>query len=167
MSKEVIIFLDIDGVLQVDYGEKDEFGHLFKQSYVENLDFIIEKTNAKIVISSSWGDSGMTVIQELWKKRNLPGIVIGIIPDVKSVAEKTGLEFYELVDRGHQIQQYINDNKISNYCIIDDFDDVLESQKHRFVKTSENNHPDATKGYGLTKNCSKKVIEILTKKTAD
>ena len=44
------IFLDIDGVLNVDYDDKDQFGHIFRDEYVQNLKEIIEKTGAKIVI---------------------------------------------------------------------------------------------------------------------
>ena len=49
--------------------------------------------------------------------------------------------------------------------IIDDDTDMLDSQKNNFVQTSENrDHLDCVDiGYGLTRLCSEKVIEILNK----
>ena len=46
-----IIFLDIDGVLNVYCESRDKWGCTFHQHLVDNLGYIIEKTGAKIVIS--------------------------------------------------------------------------------------------------------------------
>ena len=46
-----IIFLDIDGVLNVINQGRDEFGHKFNPKFVGNLKAIIDATGAKIVIS--------------------------------------------------------------------------------------------------------------------
>ena len=53
--------------------------------------------------------------------------------------------------------------EVSNYVIIDDDDDMLDSQRANFVRTANNmDHPDKVDiGYGLTKICAEKVIEIL------
>jgi hypothetical protein len=61
------------------------------------------------------------------------------------------------------IQQYIDDHNVKCYCIIDDVNDMLPSQKNNFVMTSNNkDHPDCIgEGYGLTRKCAKMVIEIL------
>jgi histidinol phosphatase-like enzyme len=52
--KHKIIFLDIDGVLNVYCSERDEFGCMFHEEFVDNLRWIINETSAKIVISSTW-----------------------------------------------------------------------------------------------------------------
>jgi hypothetical protein len=164
-----IIFLDIDGVLNVVSQGHDEFGSLFHSHFEDNLKYIIEKTNAKIVISSSWRMSGLEVIKEMWNKRNLPGEIIDITPDCSIVVNnsKEEFKFYDDISRGQEIQYWLdNHSKIDSYCIIDDDSDILESQLPYFVQTSNNiTHPDCIDiGYGLTKICSDKVIEILNKK---
>jgi hypothetical protein len=54
----------------------------------------------------------------------------------------------------------------SNDCILDDDDDMLQSQRINFVRTSDNiNHPDCIDiGYGLTNICSNDAIRILNRK---
>ena len=68
-----IIFLDIDGVLNVYCESRDEYGCCFHSHLVENLRILIEQTGAKIVIISTWRFSGLEIIKEMWEKRNLPG----------------------------------------------------------------------------------------------
>lgn len=148
-----IIFLDIDGVLNVIPEEHDEFGGCFHKHFEDNLRWIIEQTGAKIVISSTWRFSGLSVMQEMWKHRALAGEVIDITPHIG------------ICKRGYEIQEWIENNKdkIQSYCIIDDDTDMLPHQMKFFVKTSGNkNHPDCIDiGYGLTKKCAKKVVKIL------
>jgi hypothetical protein len=75
-----VIFLDIDGVLNLNRKERDDYGQLFHDQFVENLDLIIKSTDAKIVISSTWRYSGLEIMKEMWTKRNLPGEVIDTTP---------------------------------------------------------------------------------------
>lgn len=161
----LVIFLDIDGVLNVYCEGRDEFGCTFHEHFVENLRWIIEQTGAKIVISSTWKMSGLEFLKEMWIKRNLPGEIIDITPNVVDVIERGTCEFYDLVDRGHEIQQWLNDNKVDNYCIIDDDTDMLPIQMNNFVRTSNNkDHEDCVDiGYGLTRKCAEKIVEILNK----
>jgi len=160
-----VIFLDIDGVLNVYCQGRDEYGCTFHKHFEDNLRWIIEETGAKIVISSTWRRDGLDVMQNLWRHRNLPGEVIDITPTEVDVVEYGTCEFYDLVDRGHEIQQWINDHDIVNYVIIDDDNDMLPSQRGNFVRTANNkDHSDCVDiGYGLTRKCSEKVIEILNK----
>ena len=162
---EKIIFLDIDGVLNVYCEERDEFGCTFHKHFEDNLRWIIEETGAKIVISSTWRMSGLSEMQRMWKHRNLVGEVIDITPTEVDVVERGTCEFYDQVDRGFEIQQWINDNKVVCYCIIDDDNDMLPSQKNNFVRTANNrDHSDCVDiGYGLTRKCSERVVEILNK----
>lgn len=100
-----VIFLDIDGVLNVYPQGRDEFGSLFHKHFEDNLRLVIEKTNAKIVISSTWRYSGLKVMKDMWKQRNLPGEVIDITPDCAQIVDNGIVEFYDLVERGHEIQE--------------------------------------------------------------
>jgi hypothetical protein len=87
-----VIFLDIDGVLNLNHKERDEYGPLFHENFVNNLDLIIQETGAKIVISSTWRYSGLTIMKEMWEKRNLPGEVIDTTPCI--FGEKAGVRFF-------------------------------------------------------------------------
>lgn len=53
---EKVIFLDIDGVLNDD-GERRAEGEIICEEYVRNLREIVYKTNAEIVLSSSWREA--------------------------------------------------------------------------------------------------------------
>ena len=163
---EKIIFLDIDGVLNVYCESRDEYGCMFHKHFEDNLRWIIEKTDAKIVISSTWRMDGLKKMQEMWEKRNLPGEIIGTTPTNTDVIHRGTCEFIDFVDRGHEIQQYIDDNNIKNYVILDDDNDMLPSRMRNFVRTANNtNHPDCVDiGYGLTRKCAEKCIEILNEK---
>lgn len=156
-----VIFLDIDGVLQVEFNKKDEWGHLFYSPFVENLRNIIDKTGAKIVISSTWKMSGLQILKEMWVGRNLPGEIIDITPNEVDVVDRGTCEFYDLVDRGYEIQQWIDDNKPDKWIILDDVDDMLPSQKSNFILTSNLSCKDSYRGYGLTKRCAEKAISVL------
>jgi hypothetical protein len=161
-----IIFLDIDGVLnsgdnlralhylkiQHNYGEaNDEFGQLFDERCVRNLTGIIQATGAKIVMSSTWKMYGLENMQAMWEKRNLPGKLIGITPN-GTCAEFAERHYHPGVDRGYEIQQWIEDHpEIEGYVILDDDSDMLPYQK--FVKCNFN--------YGLTYSDAQYAIEIL------
>lgn len=152
-----IIFLDIDGVLNVYCESRDEFGCTFHKHFEDNLRFIIEKTDAKIVVSSTWRMEGLDVMQQMWKKRGLAGEVIDVTPNLIDVTRIRGYE----IDLWLKMNKHLN---VSNYCIIDDDDDMTIEQMPFFVKTSGNlSHPDHVDGggYGLTKICAEKVVKIL------
>jgi hypothetical protein len=158
-----VIFLDIDGVLNVISQGYDNYGSIFHQHLVDNLKTIIDKTGAYIVISSSWRTDGLDKLRLLWKSRNYPGQIISTTPlsyfneDLES---NPNIE----ICRGHEIQYWLkNHPEVTNYVILDDDNDILESQLDHFVQTSENpDHEDSIDiGYGLTKQCAKKAINIL------
>lgn len=148
-----VIFLDIDGVLNVHMQEPhDQYGAIFHPQFVENLKTVIDKTGAKIVISSSWRHDGLDKMQAMWKDRNLPGEVIDITP-----------YFNHYSIRGLEIDKWNQEYKPENYVIIDDNSDMLPFQKGNFVCTFKNmTHTDYEDlGYGLTKECADKAIMIL------
>jgi hypothetical protein len=160
-----IIFLDIDGVLNVIPQGHDEWGGIFHKHFVDNLKWIIEETNAKIVISSSWRFSGLQSMIDMWKERKYPGEIIDITPwNLPNVNPKLG--FYQRLERGHEIEDWLNRHpNVTNYVILDDDSDMLPTQMNYFVKCSENiHHLDCIDyGYGLTKECSQQSINILNK----
>ena len=144
-----VIFLDIDGVLntkefQSDMKKdtpKDEFGYAFDPVAVANLARIIEETGAVIVISSAWKFHGVARLREMWKLRNLPGRILDITPNTISddILLNANLEEMELgVCRGNEIKEWLSrhQGKVSNYVIIDDFEDLLPEQEDHAVITN-------------------------------
>lgn len=151
-----IIFLDIDGCINLmhrDYGH-DEYGQIFSEKCVNNLKYILDKTGAKIVISSTWRDSGLLIMKEMWDKRNLPGEVIDITPSEIDVVEAGYEKYYDLVSRGQEIQLWIDRNEFKGkYIIIDDVRDFTQEQQPYFVKTNSM--------IGISEVESQKAIQLL------
>jgi hypothetical protein len=165
-----IIFLDIDGVLNpVIYmnalhkmwlqsnrqiKSHDNFGQLFFDYNCKSLKTIIDETNAQIVISSSWRLNGEESMKSMWKHRGLAGEIIGITPTETEVVQSGQAEFYDMVCRGMEIDCWIKKNEfVGNYVIIDDTDDMLDSQRKFFVETEPN--------IGLTMQDAQRAISIL------
>lgn len=166
MEKKKIIFLDIDGVLNVIPPDYDQFGGIFHDHLVDNLAWIIKETGAKIVISSTWRFGGLERMKQMWQFRNLPGEVIDITPDCHDLVNEGRFEYLDHVDRGHEIDYWLEGRTdIESYVIIDDDNDFFTHQRGNFVRTANNiNHPDSIDiGYGLTKECARRAIMILNK----
>lgn len=145
-----VIFLDIDGVLNVCYQKRDDYGQEFHPEFVENLRRIVEETGAHIVISSTWRMSGLDVMREMWTKRGLPGEVIGITPVLRTR------------HRGDEIQEWLRLNTVETYVILDDDRDMLREQLPKFVHCFNPEHPDSIDvGYGLTRDCAEMAILVL------
>jgi hypothetical protein len=160
-----LIFLDIDGVLncqdgytskQCKYidllvnGVEDRYQTFYEPSK-SLLNGLIEKTNAKIVISSSWRHSGLDFIKAVWLQEEMSGEIIGLTPtyDIITPNGKKGAT----APRGCEIQQWLLDEKdysnifwnkdmqdgimsrsgVRNYIIIDDDSDMLYNQRNNFV----------------------------------
>lgn len=162
-----VIFLDIDGVLNVIATNRDQYGDVFRPEFVENLARIIQETDAKIVISSTWRMSGLDVMREMWQKRGLAGEVIGITPyitthELKELEESTGSDW---LARGWEIAEWLKLTKdeiqVDKYVILDDDTDMLDSQLPYFLQCSELKDDDAVNGCGLTKRITERAIEIL------
>ena len=161
-----IIFLDIDGVLNTKEWHsrmtkdtpKDEYGYAFDPVTVKNLAHIIDKTGADIVISSSWKFYGVAKLRKMWEIRNLPGTILDITPNTVSdeMLLNVNLDEMELgVCRGNEIKEWLSRHKgeVSNYVIIDDFDDLLPEQENHTVLTDSL--------IGITNFDAEKAIVIL------
>ena len=160
-----IIFLDIDGVLNSlnyfierhpkvlelysnqNYDSSDELKlqRVMLDINMEKLELlreIIESTDAKVVVISSWKS-------------------LGIFPYVKEKLIKYGIPIIDTTkndhgNRGEGIKNYIKNHNIENYIVIDDeiFQDYDEEILGKLVKTSfyEN---------GLEEKHKVKAIQLL------
>ncbi len=141
-----VIFLDIDGVLNTRlWGGQSSFD----RDAVANLTEIIARTEAVIVISSSWKCLELEEIRRLWQDNKLPGKVIDITPDSVSddVLLNTNLDDLDsFYIRGNEINEWLSLNKdeVSHYVILDDSNYFLPDQLNHLVKT------DPAKGLSST-----------------
>ena len=149
------VFLDIDGVL-----DNEDTDFELDERMIYRLSKIVHTTNSNIVLISSWK-------KFFYKREN------NLMPYIKS---ESGVTLYnKLLDhdlyitdktddsntsRENSIINYIKENNINNYVILDD-EDVLYKNKNlrkHLVLTTLNN-----KAIGLTdKNCEE-AINILNK----
>ena len=150
-----IIFLDIDGVLNSD----KYFDSISNKEYINPVDRlmldidtskvkllleIVGRTNAKIVITSSWRRMKLyQYIKERLVSMGLP--VVGETPFIEG-------------RRGEEIRSYLLENRVSNYCIIDDevFKDYKELEDYLVVTDFYED--------GLTIEHAKGVVKKLIKK---
>ena len=153
-----IIFLDIDGVLNEEKSRSRCLGYKgIDDKKVENLANIVKATNAKIVLISTWKDDwrktykahqGM-MANYLDRKLKKQGLVI--LDKTKSI-DKNGFHF----SRGEGILQYLADNKVEKFVILDDYQFDYDScgLSDYYIKT------DAYNG-GLTEELVGRAIQIL------
>lgn len=158
-----IIFLDIDGVLnthnhlvkQVEEAGKNYYEAQFNFCPVslENLKQIVEETNSKIVISSTWRSSRDMPYDNphhrFWKaiQRNLNTVnldreIIDITPYINTLDRI----------RGQEIQLWLSQHLVDNFVIIDDDSDMGDLKNHLAQCTTLD---------GLTDKVKDKAIEIL------
>lgn len=167
MSKVNVIFLDFDGVITTL-----KSGWAIDKEKIELLGKIIDATNAKIVVSSSWRkDTVEQTIKDLNGGKDCNGNdkafpfcdrIIGVTARIggfrynDDVSENGRKPLVE-IPRGVEIQDWLDntDYDINSYVILDDDSDMLYCQKNNFVKTDTY--------LGLNENNVNEVIKILNR----
>lgn len=130
---EKYIFLDFDGVINTPKGK-------FAKKAVANLLHLVERSDAKIIISSTWRLQGMEYIQKLWQEHHMPGEVIGLTPSCNSInfSNVDGQEEWQGLHgcKGLEIAEWLrlNAKEPFHYIILDDEEDFLFSQREHLVK---------------------------------
>lgn len=154
-----IIFLDIDGVLNneimcsnPDWKEKQ---YNIDKRCINLLNYLIEKTEAKVVITSVWRHGkSIEELQKLFEEYGFKGNIIGYTPSYG----------HESLVRGNEILGWLQDNQdrydgldynFKNYVILDDDGDMLLCQKDNFIQVDYYS--------GLTPNIIWKAEKILNK----
>lgn len=139
MSKHLVLFLDIDGVLNSskffesqDRNSKHGIVLVSSQIDVNAIDLLnklIEKTNANIVISSTWR-LGHTIynMQNTFRAHGFkyPDNIIGCTPDLPG---KT---------RGAEIVRWLSKVPVDSFVVFDDDEDMKGIEDH-FIKTDFEN----------------------------
>ena len=145
-----VLFLDIDGVLNKNYLDEGDTreDRYFHKTLMKNLQYIIEKTDAKIVLSSTWRygieneDNKMyTLLKETFKKYEID--IFSTTPIIKCSP------------RGDEVLVWLAENQdleIESMAILDDGRD-FKGLKDYLIQTSF----DA----GLTKEKADCVVDLL------
>ncbi|MBR3799530.1 MAG: hypothetical protein IKK36_11550 [Bacteroidales bacterium] len=167
-----IIFLDFDGVLNTEkyYCElkskglpsDDKYGQLFDPEAVANLRKIIDATDARIVVSSSWRYMGLNVLQRMWYDRDLPGRIVDITPlhlldDKLCDTDLTQVDMLSLC-RGNEIKWYFDEVLDANsnsrrFVIFDDLKEVLPELQDHFIRIDPI--------VGITEEDVERAVEIM------
>ena len=154
-----VVFLDIDGVLNEEKSRSRCCGYKgIDDKKVENLAKIVEETNAKIVLISTWKDDwrktykahqGM-MANYLDKKLKKQGLAV--FDKTENVDKASGFH----LSRGEGILQYFATHAVEKYVILDDYQFDYDGcgLTENYVKTDNENG-------GLTEELSQKTIEIL------
>ncbi len=170
------IFLDIDGVIQPFSSLKRENYNLDKvqkkiaknfnnnnyltydkydlgavyfdwhKDAITNLNKLIKKTNAILVISSSWRVfCSFQMLKDYFTLHDLDSFIIDVTPIISKN------------DRGEEINSYLSQNlKIKNFVIIDDLDlGISKIFPQNFVHITNSSY--------FSSQYYKKALEILTK----
>ena len=158
-----VIFLDIDGVLnsalyyRAGKADATDVRKHIDPSAVKNLNYIVEKSGAKIVVISVWRH-GRT-IEELQSILNNAGFVGEVIGKTESLNDG---KYGDCILRGNEILHWTQENQdllgcsysdFKNYVILDDDSDMLYWQRNNFIQVD---------GYvGLTPTGAWKAVKIL------
>lgn len=143
-----IIFLDIDGVLNSErwYRGRAPAMHEAKADHIDPagvglVNQLIVRTDAKVVISSTWRHFGEDFVKGVLVSRGFIGEIIGITPPLG-------------YPRGREIQAWIDDAPVPplSLVILDDNSDMLHL-KSRLVLTKSKT--------GITLNDVDRAVRIL------
>lgn len=163
------IFLDIDGVLNSEHTLDDRSNtnvSIISDQYLENLKYIVEKTDAKLVLSSSW----RVYFGEYTKE---PKNIFAI--HLVTALAKHNLKLHDMTpfvkgqfsnERGLEIKTYIDQHNITDYVVIDD-EEFSDFKTHldmsRFIQTNFGDETTTIENEGLNIKVAEKAIEILNK----
>lgn len=151
-----VIFLDIDGVLNYAGTTQRWRGFIgIDPEKVKMFNEIIDKTQAKVVLSSTWrldDDWLNTMVANGLRREDFVGRTIRLTKTRYELPEHPGW-----VPRGAEIQEWLDKNpEVERYVIIDDDSDMLSGQI--LFQTSWN---DRGEGGGLTQALADEIVKYL------
>ena len=167
-----VIFLDIDGVLNDD-GERKADGEIICEEYVWNLKEIVNKTNAEIILSSSWRygamgyarsgfseeSKGMSELLRLFDKYDLK--IAGITPMIRNGPDGRPLEIRTWLSRRPEVSGFVilDDETFWNWKWLTPF--VVTTS---YLKADKNDKEMKRRVCGLERRDAYEAIEILNNK---
>lgn len=142
-----VLFLDVDGVLNSNRSKT--FLALSKPA-LRRLKRIVDNTGCEIVLSSTWrtDERARNRLSKVLAYRGMK--IYSMTPNFAGAMFSTGFRYF----RGHEIKAWLDDHpEVTNYCIVDDDCDMLDSQLRNFVQT--------TFEHGLTDTHAYRIEYIL------
>jgi len=138
LKQKKYLFLDIDGVLN-SFDDYNTTGNEFIKN-LKNISFvtskkqmsilnkIVEEYNPTIILSSYWRTRySLEELNNIFRENNFVGKISGI----------TSKKGEEHKDRWNQIKQYIDENKVNDFIILDDNEITRTDKKiNNFIKTN-------------------------------
>lgn len=147
-----IIFLDFDGVITTPSSK-----YCLSPPHMDILGKILESTGAYIVISSSWRRYNLEQTINFITSRSNPFVGKNPFPFVDRVIDITKrlrpIKMSEYIYRGDEIKEWLDNNEVESYVILDDINNMLSCQQNNLVLTDEKK--------GLTDKDAQKAIRIL------
>ena len=127
-KKKKIIFLDIDGVLNISESIVEHNNKYFSdmdEDKINYLNNICKKFNIKIVLSSSWRDNNsIEDTNDFFKYKGIKNKIVDYVEQFK--------------DKNEAIREYIEKNNIKDFIVIDDEDKVLKGfDSSNILKTTD------------------------------
>lgn len=152
--KMKVIFLDFDGVITT-YNSKWKID----MNNIKIINDICDKTNAKIVVTSSWriGHRGDVLAFNGYLTQYI--IKHNYLDNVQDTFDKFIGNIVGMTDsvgtcRGDEIKLYMNEHpEVENYVILDDDSDMCDYQLFNFVQTDTYE--------GITERDAKLCVDIL------
>ena len=142
MIKNLVVFLDIDGVMNVIGQQSD----VFTKDAVRVINELGREYDAKIVISSSWREVWtFSALKDLFIKNGVTTEIIDKTPVYcgdysMSSIDLSEMGFYEQMGedegRNKEIMSYVRKMGIDNYIIFDDLPFSNEELKEHLVLTN-------------------------------
>lgn len=159
MISKSVLFLDADGVLnRFSTKERGPGGFLgIEREKAKLVQRILQKTNAFLVISSSWRkhpESLKYLLRELGTEA-----AIRYMGKTPVLDEKRESGLYTGKTRGAEIQAWLDKHpEVTNFVILDDDDDGMRAGplKERHIKTNM--------AHGLTDTQAEEVIRMLNER---
>jgi len=171
MEHTKVVILDIDGVLNssTDFFELKVLGHpinegnkVINRGHLALLQHIIEETDAKIVLSSTWRlVFSLDEIHQMFADRGFTAGRTSFIGQTPN--HKRGMSDHGYNHRGTEIKAYLNDNPtVDKFVILDDINSEIENEG--FIKADTSKFHDPTSGENFvhtSDNCGLKVHEMF------
>ena len=158
-----LLFLDIDGVLNVHDFNKESMSGVIHRDKVERVNEILRRTDARVVLSSAWryfvhrDEMDLTGLDWLLRSH---GLIHGRLD---GITRKDRLNFAYCGDpskwyidgneRSDQVLEYLEPRSVESYVVIDDLDLGFSKREMNFI------HTDGL--VGITDEHVQKAIEIL------
>lgn len=154
-----LLFLDIDGCLNTHSWDQDAKSSTLDRDKVERLNYVLNETGARIVVSSAWRymvHGGAMTLGGFDYLLRTHGVIADAVVGITRMDTMIDKEAPKPDERGEQISDWLmNDNRWSGhpYAVIDDLDAGITAAGHPFVQCDGK--------VGMTDADAERLIELL------